>query len=179
MLMSVKAFSPALIGALVLTSAMPTAAAPCGQPASRCSCVYFEPADFVRAFAMGAMDNTYLRDGAFLEATLLQAREDDAKRRPAADRLQRPAPGHVYEFAVVRAWIRRGGVSPSDTVRLYAREMSTCPQPHWEPGRQYLVYVFRDADTLRTLTDCQRANPSEAPATQRAFSVLDSLLTRR
>ena len=125
------------------------------------------------------MDKTYLRNGAFLEATLLQVRDIAADGRPVADSLASLAPGHAYEFAVVRTWSRPGGVSPSDTVRLYAREISMCPRPHWESGKRYLIVAFLDADTLRTLTDCQKANPSEAQATQRAFATLDSLLTRR
>jgi hypothetical protein len=177
--MGVKVLRAGLAGVLVLASAAPTGAVPCGQPASRCSCAYTEPAYFAHAFAKGAMDKTYLRNGAFLEATLLQVREIDADGQPVADSLEGPAHRHAYEFAVLRAWTRPGGVSPSGTVRLYAREISTCPRPHWESGKRYLIFAFLDADTLRTLTDCQKANPSEAQATQRAFTALDSLLTRR
>ncbi len=145
----------ATAAALLFLVAAPAKSAPCPGNAVRCDCAgdAVGPSAFVHGFASGAYDGTPFRDGLLFEGTLLRVQEVDARGEPIAESLRGTGDRIARDFAVLRAWTR--------------------------PGDRYPMFAFRDRDTLRTLMDCQKANPSERPEARESYAALDSLLTRR
>ena len=167
--------------AMALTVSVSSASAtPCVTRAHGCDCVDVGGVPgLIRGFAKGAFDQSYVKHGTFLRASLVRVFEVDSLGQPMPDSLRALSEWMAYDFRVERAWRRLGGPVPPDTVRFITSYSSMCPRPKWQVARSYLLFAFSYNGKLQTFVDCQREHPSELPEAQRAFVLLDSLLPRR
>jgi hypothetical protein len=171
----------AALGVLLVTSA---SSANCTRALRLCTCVRDGEtfAQSISEFAAGTRGDSAQRLGAYLDVIFRSETEEVAPdsvglgtRRRFDPRATRP----VFRFAVNRAWTARGPRTRRRNITLYGPSFRfTCPEPHWEAGRRYILFVYPEGDTLRYYAVCEREHSLDSLDTRAGVRVLDSLLRR-
>ena len=155
----------------------------CAASLGACACVSNGEtfAQAIATFASGEQADAATRVGSYLDVTLRSETDEAAPdsvgigpRRRCDPNATRP----VWRFAVHRAWTVHGPRTRPRSLTLYGQTMRLCPEPGWERGKRYVVFVYPDRDTLRYGRECGRAHSVDSLDTRVGLRVLDSLLRR-